>query len=260
MNARSLTATLAGVVALSTSGCGVPKFDIENTKSGNPTLYYVNQRITCELVGLIKDEPPGKKAFKFKDELLNLDYKVAMTLSLDVTDTGELAPTLSYSPTTVFSFGAGAKYAQSRTQNFTENLAYSMKDLRTTWESNEKYGGCPDQKSNLTGDLGIRNTVELAFTSPDRDETKDLSGNGEFGGSVNFDVTKNLNAVGPTWQLEHFSGPGGLGTLERKNTDKLTFAFAVGDGLASVKPTPADAANAKEFLRQLLLRDAVLGR
>jgi hypothetical protein len=84
--------------------------------------------------------------------------------------------------------------------------------------------------TNLAGELGLKRTVELAFTAPHMDWTAKLAdnGTGSFGGYVSFVVTKDVNA-GPTWKLTHFIGPGNLASLSEINTDKLTFAFARGD-------------------------------
>ncbi len=48
---------------------------------------------------------------------------------------------------------------------------------------------------------------------------------GPFGTSIEFVVTKSLNATGPTWTLAHFKGPGKLFTGESQNTHKLRISF-----------------------------------
>ncbi|WP_141713314.1 hypothetical protein [Bradyrhizobium elkanii] len=56
-----------------------------------------------------------------------------------------------------------------------------------------------------------------------------------FGGYVNFVITKNLNAVGPTWTLTHSKARAAFLDCPEVNTDKLTFAFAE----RSAEPLPA---------------------
>ena len=71
--------------------------------------------------------------------------------------------------------------------------------------------------------------------------SEDLTTSAEkvFGGSIQFLVTKNVNAVGPTWTLVHFKGPGGLLSASQVNTDKITLAFAQGPnvGKKMILPT-----------------------
>lgn len=82
----------------------------------------------------------------------------------------------------------------------------------------------------LPGNLGIKESAELAFTAPDRNLNTKLSNNtsGQFGGYVSFVVTKNINSLGPTWSLTLFKGPGNMATVGMANTDKITFGFAPG--------------------------------
>ncbi|MGY4617625.1 hypothetical protein ACVWZ4_002852 [Bradyrhizobium sp. USDA 4472] len=137
----------------------------------------------------------------------------------------------------LFSFNAGAKLEAQREQNFTEQLIWSIKDIRTEMmlaqEASRKLGTevdsfrCPIADTNLAGELGLVKSAEMAFTSEGLNLNTKLSGSsGAFGGYVSFVISKNLNAVGPTWTLTHFKGPGSLAGIAEVNTDKLTFAFA----------------------------------
>lgn len=229
------TTTLVSCTAFWLAGCGVPRFDIPNYQ-GAPTVAVIVSRVRCELTDLVK---PGAYT---REELLGNNYEVGVQLYLDVNNSGELAPSFNFPQTPTLAYNLGAKLAKSREQNFTLNLYYSMNQLAADWDQavrdakaegkNEPdvYGKCPSPLvTNLAGQLGIKESAELAFTSPDRNPTQGLSGtSGQFGGFVSFVVTKNLNAVGPTWTLQHFKGPGNLGTLSSVNTDKITFGFAPG--------------------------------
>jgi hypothetical protein len=226
--ALSRAASLCVILSsLAVGGCAgiVPNFDIPVNNAGTPTIKSISDRVKCELVDLI--EKPGA----ISTLLLISDIQVALQLNLTVNDTGGLSPTLSYinGP---FAFGLGGTLSQSREQNFTEKFFYSLKDLQKEAQlarkANIDLAVCGPTDTNLAGELGLRRTVELAFTAQHVAQDAKLSDDGIFGGYVNFVVTKNVNA-GPTWTLTHFTGPGSnLGTFSEVNTDKLTFAFARG--------------------------------
>ncbi len=209
------------------SGCAaiVPNFDIPVNEAG-PTIQSISNRVTCELAGLIEKNDGLRSA------LFIGDIDVALQLNLTVNDTGGLSPTLSYinGP---FAFGLGGTLSQSREQNFTQKFYYSLRTLQMevdyATKRNVDLAVCRPTDTNLAGELGLRKTVELAFTSEHVAWDTKLSDDGAFGGYVNFVVTKNVNG-GPTWTLTSFTGPGSnLGSFSEVNTDKLTFAFARGD-------------------------------
>jgi hypothetical protein len=212
----------------------IPQYDIPvDPSSGSPTVASIVDRVTCELANLVA---PGASN---EVELLTGQYEVAVQLDLTVNDTGGLTPTVTYT-NGPFSFGASAKLERSREQFFSEKLYYSLLDLREEVEENDRAfkagetlkrltdcAGPAD--TNLAGDLGLRQAVDLALGSNYLQTTAKMSDQGAFGGYVNFLITKNVNGVGPTWTLTHFTGPGGLGALSEVNTDKLTFAFAISE-------------------------------
>lgn len=220
----SSIAAILAVIALSGCATVVPQYDIPNDQnSGLPTVRSIDDEVTCELDAML-DDP------NFRTYLLAGDMVAALQLNLTVNDTGSLAPSFTYT-NGLFAFGGGVGLSRSREQNYTETLYFSMKQLDSDNQSYKKAGnkiGCPHNvDTNLAGDLGLRETVALAIQSTNLKTTQELSGtSGEFGGYVNFVVTKNINAVGPTWTLTHFKGPGGLLGLSEVNTDKLQFAFA----------------------------------
>jgi hypothetical protein len=234
---ETTNALMAVVAALSLAGCAsvVPHYDIPNDpRSGEPTVRSIVDEITCELDSMLDDH-------HYRPYLLGGDMVAAFQLNLTVNDSGGLAPTMAFS-NGLFSFGVGASLSQSREQNYTETLYYSMKELDSDNQAARKNGQVIDCRhvidTNLAGDLGLREAVAMAIQSPHLKTDQPLSGSsGEFGGYINFGVTKNLNSVGPTWTLTHFRGPGGLMGVSEVNTDKLQFAFA--------QAAPAPAAPAK---------------
>jgi hypothetical protein len=208
-------------------GCAavVPNFDIPANESG-PTIKSISRRITCELAGLIERDN------RLRSALLIADIDVALQLNLTVNDTGGVSPSLSYI-SGPFAFGLGGTLSQSREQNFTQKFYYSLRTLQQeayyAATQNSDLATCWATDTNLAGELGLRKTVELAFTAQHVAWDSKLADDGAFGGYVNFVVTKSVNG-GPTWTLTSFTGPGSnLGSFSEVNTDKLTFAFARGD-------------------------------
>ncbi len=253
----------ANIVALflsaaSLASCGVKAFDIPQ-EGGAPSVALIVQRVRCELIELIK---PGAST---RPELLGNNYHVGLQLSLTVNSSGELAPSLNFPQTTEYAFNFGVKLSRAQEQNFVVNLYYSMPQLAQDLDRTRVYAKeaghpqsnafeqCPSPfETNLTGNLGIRDSVELAFTSPDRNGAALQGTGGEFGGYVSFVVTKNINGLGPTWTLTHFKGPGNLGTLSTVNTDRITFGFAPGGPDAHKAPAAASQ-RVKDLLFQLNL-------
>ena len=177
--------------------------------------------------------------------LLNGDYDVEVSLSLEVNDTGALAPSLTYmsplSKLTSFMFGTTVNLSESRDHNFTVNSQISLRNVFQQWKTGTKPYDCPSPDTNLAGVLGIKDFVEMAALTPNLDEETapgkpTASGKGPFGGSVQFLVIKGLGSTGPTWTTTRFKVPGPFGSLSRVNTDKITLAFAQGPNLG--KPMP----------------------
>lgn len=240
MSRRPLKAILAVLLGSLLASCSnIDRFDVpKNPVTGTPTLRSIVARIKCELAEMAADD------YKYKAFMDAGDFVVAIQLSLTVNDDGSLAPSFTYTYG-LFSFNAGAKLEAQREQNFTEQLIWSIKDIRTEMilaqEASRKLGRevdsfrCPIVDTNLAGELGLVKSAEMAFTSEGLNLNTKLSGSsGAFGGYVSFVITKNLNAVGPTWTLTHFKGPGSLAGIAEVNTDKLTFAFAERSATGSV--------------------------
>lgn len=229
-------------------------FDIPRNSEGAPSVVMIVQRVRCELMQLVDDDA------KTGIELLGNNYHVGLQLSLTVNSSGELAPAFNFPQTSALSLNFGAKLARSHEQNFVMNLYYSLSDLRQKLLASREiakrnghanaYEQCPEPPTwNLTGSLGIKESVDLAFTAPDRAEKKLDGTSGEFGGYVTFVVVKSINSAGPTWTLTHFKGPGNLGSLSAVNTDKITFGFAPGG------PDPKLASRiASQRVRDILLQ------
>jgi hypothetical protein len=150
-------------------------------------------------------------------------------------------------------FSGTGTLSESRDHNFTENIQLSVRSIYIDWKTNANPHNCPSADTNLSGTLGIKDFVAMAARTQGLD-TQNASGKGVFGGSIQFLVTKNLSAIGPTWSLVHFKGPG-AGSLSEVNTDKVTLAFAQGPNVGKrMLLTRPHALNpyAYAFLQQLL--------
>jgi hypothetical protein len=135
-------------------------------------------------------------------------------------------------------FGANATLSESRDHNFTENIQLSARTIFIEWKTNRNPHNCPMADTNLSGNLGISELVAMAAQTQRLDQTPNPAGKGVFGGSIQFLVTKNLSALGPTWTLVHFKGPGPLASLSEVNTDKITLAFAQGPNAGTPMQLP----------------------
>ena len=229
--------------------CAVPRYDVPYVE-GTPSATSIVRRLEYELLDLVRDDTGNQKW------LLTEDYQVAVTLSLEVNDTGGLAPSASYlnplSKVASFAFGGSGTLSESRDHNFTENLQFSFREIYKDWKRIPTAYPPPVADTNLAGNLGIKDFVAMAETSPGLAEDR-KSPNSVFGGSVQFLVTKSVSALGPTWSLVHFKGPGGV-NLSEINTDKMTLAFARGENAGKPLDVVVNAPNNKAylFLQQLL--------
>jgi hypothetical protein len=242
--------TLVAAVLLADlcAGCAIPRYDVPYP-NGAPSAHSIVARLECELLDLVRDGSDNR------EWLLTGDYQVAVALSLEVNDTGGLAPSLSYlnplNKLETFTFGGSGVLSESRDHNFTENLQFSLREIYLDSKRIPTAYPCPEADTNLAGTLGISDFVEMAATSPGLAEDR-KSPNSVFGGSIQFLVTKSVSALGPTWSLVHFKGPGGI-NLSEINTDKMTLAFAKGPNQGTrLVVSNATNKNAYLFLQQLL--------
>jgi hypothetical protein len=240
------------------SGCAVPRYDVPFDSAGQPTVETIVDRIQCEIRDMVRDDTPNDVTSFHRLFLLDGDYDAQISLSLEVNDTGGLSPSLAYlnpiTGATSFMFGANATFSESRDHNFTENIQLSVRTIYIDWKTNRNPHNCPTSDTNLSGDLGIRDFVAMAAQTRNLDQSKNSAGKGVFGGSIQFLVTKNLSAVGPTWSLIHFKGPGPLANVSEVNTDKITLAFAQGPNVGKPMQLHSNPLNlyAYSFLQQLL--------
>jgi hypothetical protein len=253
-----------GVVVLASSlcGCAPPQFDTPIDRFGQPTVMTIVQRVECEIRDMVRDDMGDTDVISsHRRFLLNGDYDVAVSLSLDVTESGGLAPTLSYmeplSKVATFMFSGGATLSEARDHNFTENIQLSVRKIYIDWKSKTNLHDCPAApETNLAGTLNLLDFVAMADSTPDLDENE-AAPKQVFGGFIQFTVTKNLTAVGPTWSLKHFKGPGGLANLSKVNLDKVTLAFAEGPNVGNRIGAPHVLNSSANALLQQLITSSI---
>ena len=263
MHTPSKLISCCSILSTVLAGCAVPAYDVKHDRTG-PTSSTIVERIKCELVDMLRSDNAAKGGFK--SFLISGNYVAAMKLQLKVTDTGELAPSLSF-PTVGpnLGIGAGFKLSSARSQTFFKFLEYSMLELNAQLEKSQEgnprssdFGACPEGLNyNLQGDLGISDLVLLDISSASTasggrvDKKKN---EGEFGGTIEFTLIRNINSAGPTWKFGNFEGPGGLAKLDRTSVNTLTIAFArATEAAPEEKPTRGDFSRAQEILQQQLL-------
>jgi hypothetical protein len=252
------------VCSLTISGCAIPHYDVPYTPLGHPSVKTIIDRIQCEIRDLVRTDitNPTDPSKLYGAFLRNWDMDVLIAMSIDVNDTGGLTPSLSYmQPLASFTFSGNGTLSESREHTFTENLQYSVRQIYIDWYAYnlaEQAGldpitlgltahKCPTTAdTNLSGTLGIVDFVAMAAPSEGLDTT--TAPDKVFGGTIQFLVTKNVNAVGPTWTLVHFKGPGGLGGLSQVNTDKITLSFAQGPNIGKRMILPTLAQLKKGFV------------
>jgi hypothetical protein len=240
------------------SGCAVPAYDVPRDEYGQPTAKTIIERIQCEIRDMVRDDRPDSPASFHRRFLLNGDYVVLVALSLEVNDSGGLAPSVSYvnpvTAATSWTLGANATLSEARDHTFSENIELSTRQIYADWKSGVSHD-CPAADTNLAGNLGLSDIVSMATSSPNLDES--LAGgekNGIFGGTIQFVVTKSLSAAGPSWQLVRFKNIAALASLSEVNTDKITLAFSQGSNKGKRLPQiNGFNAPAYQFLQQQLL-------
>jgi len=242
-------AILVCTVAL-VAGCGANSFDVPKDASGEDTLQPIVNRITCDLVDILRDA-------NLRTELIAGNYDFAAQLTLKSGRTGTLNPTATgtFDVTGGSFLISGGVYAnRTRDDTIVVNLGYSLTELDERWAKRTNTKVCHPGKTNLEGDLGIKKKVALILTAPNiSGGGPSISGiSGEFGGIVNFTTAKRLEGIGPTWMLRQFTGPRGFATVGVSSTDQIVFAFAP-------NKTPRSGASAPSPRARILLDEIISG-
>lgn len=211
---------LAAALTVGVGGCaGVPAFDI----AGPPTVAQIIDKIQCEVLEAAYNHP----------RLRTENWTAVADLFLQVDDSVGVAPTLSFinpftTPGEKFTFGASASLKGERQRIYAEKLDVPVNAIR------KRACPPPQDRFDLTGNLGIVETVDLGLGSVGRDDVVRFSSEKAFGQTIQFVVTRNVSGVGPTWTLVRFVG-GALFGAERIDTHKLIISFAPGVTVVATK-------------------------
>jgi hypothetical protein len=252
---------LSGVASLGITlcaGCAVPRYDVPLDGYSQPTVTTIVDRIQCEIRDMVRNDRPDDPASFHRSFLLNNDYEVLVALSLEVNDSGGLAPSFSYitplTAATSWTLGANATLSKARDHTFSENIELSTRQIYLDWKNGIKSYDCPMADTNLAGSLGLKDLVSMAVSTPNLHEDLQAGEKSVFGGTVQFIVTKTLSAAGPSWQLVRLKNIAALGSLSEVNTDKITVSFAPGSnkGKRLARVNGFNAA-AYQFLQQQMI-------
>ncbi len=250
--------------ALICTSCGVPYYDVPYDHYNQPNAKTIVQRLQCEIRDMVRDDRPDDPASFNRLWLLDGDFDVQVALSLEVNDSGGLAPSVSYignlnhfTHISTYTLGTTGNLNEGRDHTFNENIQISVRQIYMDWKSGYKPYDCPSADTNLSGTLGIKDLVALAASTPSLVDplppsgsskpTSDSAPKSVFGGSVQFVVTKSISSTGPTFALVHFKSIAMLGSLSEINTDKLTLAFAHGPNLGKRMPPITPLARARGY-------------
>lgn len=97
---------------------------------------------------MVRDDRPTDPVTFSRNFLLDGDYDVEVSLSLDVNDTGGLTPSLSYATplaaaATTLTVAGSANLSESREHNFTENIQLSTRKIFQEWKNGVDPHECP---------------------------------------------------------------------------------------------------------------------
>ena len=243
---KMFSSGLLAAAAIAVSGCaGVPQLDIQSLV----TVAHILDRIQCEAHRAAQKYPI------FRDER----WVGVADLYLQVDDSAGLSPTLAYieplaAAGTKFAFGISGNLKRTRQRVYNETVTFDFLKLNEAMCKKDLVA------YDLTGDLGITETLKIAAESIGRDDAVAFSRKQAIGQTLQFVLTKNV-AGGPTWTLQYFVGAP-LAGAERIDTHKLIVSFAPGavvktvvaaDGKKKTVVTGGGGADAATYNNQKLL-------
>lgn len=211
---KIISCGFAATMTLVLFGCaGVPQLDIPS----QITVAHIVDRIQCEAYRSVLRHPKLKKE----------KWVGAADLFLQVDDNAGVTPTLSYieplaTAGTQFAFGVSGTLRKARQRVYSESIKLDMAGL------NAKACTTRDATYDLTGDLGIIETLDIAAKSIDENDVAAFADKEAVGQTLQFILTRNVSG-GPTWTLAHFTGVGStFAGAERVDTHKLIVSFTPG--------------------------------
>lgn len=152
-------------------------------------------------------------------------WVAAVSLTLQETVVNGVNPTLMAGqvvkqtvPITTFGAGLGFTQANQETRKFDFVINIRKIDSRV----------CQLASAKVKGNLGIAGVVADALNAlklQDYSKSLDFTEAKTFGKSVQFTVTTSASALGPTWTLRYFQGPGGLFSASKSKVNIIDISF-----------------------------------
>lgn len=241
-------------------GCGSPHYDVKYTND-EPDITDIATRIQCEIADMLRDKSQSKdgNVYNHRDKFIFGNYEIAASLNLGVTQSIGATPTFGFTHALaagrIFKFGIGAELSGSRDDNMSATMFFSVAETVKALKDKEAYLDCPSATSNLAGDLDLQSVVSANMPLHNVDKTK-AGAAGQFGKTITFTLTENLNGVGPTWTMKEGTGPGGFGKIGRVYTNKLSIAFVEGAAHGKL-PGPGDKDAARRALSDIKADDLI---
>lgn len=220
MMLKGISGGVLATVVILLSGCaGVPELDIQSPI----TVANIIDRIQCE----------AYRAANRNSKLRTDKWAGAADLYLQVDDSAGLTPSLTYieplaTAGTSWAIGASGTIRRSRQRVYNESITFDLAAL-----DGRTCNRVVQQQYDLSGDLGIEDTLKIASASFDNQDKVKFAEKQAVGQTVQFILTRNI-AGGPTWALRHFVGVGPIAGAERIDTHKLIVSFAPGAAIKTV--------------------------
>jgi hypothetical protein len=196
--------------------------------AGRPTLTSIVNHIQCEVYNAWDS---------YKRVTKGEEWLAAVTLSLSETTAGSLGPSVSTGdvadltiPRTVVS----ASFNFNKSRQSTESYDFVI-DIKKINPDVCKADG--DSDPLLGGDIGIRGVVASGLGALKQDTystSLDVTEAKAFGKSITVTLNRQVSGLGPTWTLDHFSGPGPFLGFTGQSIDIVNISFTK---VAATKPT-----------------------
>ncbi|MFM2280965.1 MAG: hypothetical protein RLZZ444_3196, partial [Pseudomonadota bacterium] len=181
--------------------------------SGKPTLTSIVNHIQCEVYNAWKP---------YADKTKDQQWLAAVTLTLSDKTAGSLAPSISAggvvdiaAPISVVSGNFGLSRAKTSTESY--SFVIDIRSINPHVCDVSSAGGIL-----IGGDIGVSGVVDSALQALMIDTYSKSLGFTEqktFGKSIAVTLTRQVTALGPTWTLTHFRGPGPFLGMSRESTD-----------------------------------------
>jgi hypothetical protein len=238
--AGSILAGCAGVAPILSEKESPIDLNPSHLKASNAaTVDNITDHIACEIY----------KSGKRHPTLVSQEYYIKIFLTLQVDDQFDLTPSLTWmnplSKMTSFSGILSGDFGLQRRRTFTTTYNINAKTLSDDYrakidansliESECDSTPLKNELYKLSGNLGIDEIIDdgLKIVNKENGVITNPSKPGDnnapsFGSQVQFIITRQITALGPTWALKYFKGPSGSNGLingKTLDTDSVVLTF-----------------------------------